>query len=467
MNVFKVKAFAGVLGFVFAFYAPAYAAEQSTLLNTIDAALAYSPELKARQENHQVSEYAVSRAQAGKLPTLNLYGGVGLGRLKDNTTKTYGEDSSFRSMGDFGVRASQPIFHGFSPTHDIEGRKANLEAAGKGLEDRASSIVFEAIVAHTEVTRRRELVRLALNNVKQHSDIYSTINRRYKAGVATTGELNQIKGRVARATATLHSYESSLDAALANYQYVTGKKPGQLQPTAMPKRSFSSTDEIRELALKNNPRLQSLLADVRAAQSEKGQAQGRFYPQVDLVLGSNWSDRKSDADVEVSEQRGEVRVNWELFSGGSDVATVKMAGARIRQARHNLHSMMNSLNEDIESTFSRYQAAGKEIQNYQIAKQAGRAARKDYYSQFLSAQRSLLDVLDAENDYFFAASQEAISSGDRALAAYRLLVLSGELLPALHIEPDSLKTNNPTADETLPDMQKDFDSPLSAAWRNK
>ena len=435
-----------------------------TMMNSVDAAMAYNPEIKARQESRQVSEHAVTRAKAGHMPKVNLYGGAGYSRLSDSTSREYDEDHSFRRVADAGMRLSQPLFHGFGVTYDVDARKSELDMAQKNLEDRAAAIAFDAIVAHTDVLRRRSLATLAERNVKEHADILATVENRYKTGVATVGELNQIRSRHSRALATLYSYQAALDAAIANYQRVVGKTPGALSPAPVPGRALGSVAEVRDLAIQHHPRLQASLSELKAAQSEKGQAKSRFYPFFDIVAGPTWTNRDSEASLRVTEFVGEVRMNWEIFSGGADDATLKMAGARIRQARHNLNSLMNSISEDIESTYSRYLSAAKELREYAEACSASRLARNDYYRQFLSAQRSLLDVLDAENDYFYAASQEVLSRSDRMIASYRLLALGGVLLTDLKLDPQTLQISTPTTSEKTPNMKSDFDSPLSRSW---
>ncbi|MDL2266973.1 TolC family protein [Desulfovibrio sp. OttesenSCG-928-G15] len=452
--------------------APAVSVDESvlsgpryTMMNTVDAALAFNPELKATQEGRRMAEHAVRRAKAGHYPTASAFAGGGGSRRSDYTTREHREQQDFRGIADAGMRLTMPIFHGMGPTRDVEARTAELDSATSGMEDTGARIVFDAIAAHTEVVRRAQLVILAKNNVLEHADILKTVEQRYRSGVATDGELNQIKSRHSRAKATLASYEAALDAAKANYIRITGQRPLRLEPTPPPRKLFSDLDSIRNTAIEHQPRIQAALADIRAAKGDKGLAKSRYYPHVDLGAGPSWSDRDSDASLRTSDMVAEVRVNWEFYSGGADKATVDMAGARVRQARQTLHAIMNYINEDIEASFSRMHAAAKEAREYADAKKSSRLAREDYYRQFLEAQRSLIDVLDAENDYFYAASQEVLSQSDRVLAGYRLLTLSGILLPELKLDPKTLRIATPTTVEDMPDPTRDFKSPLAQGWR--
>ena len=51
------------------------------------------------------------------------------------------------------------------------------------------------------------------------------------------------------------------------------------------------------------------------------------------------------------------------------------------------------------------------------------------------AQRSLLDVLDSENEVFQSSSQLVTSSVNEQIAAYKLMALSGQLVDALGVDP--------------------------------
>lgn len=446
---------------VSALAAPAAPGGGVSMMMSIDAALAYNPELKATQEGRQMSAHGVDRAKAGHMPTIASFAGGGISRRSDATTRAYDEDKSVRSVADAGVRLTQPLFHGFGVKYAVETSQAQLEAADMLLHDRGAAIAFDAIVAHTEVVRRTELVRLAKENVRQHAEILKTVQERFDTGVSTIGELKQIQSRHSRAKATLSAYESTLDAVTANYLRVTGRYARGLLPPKAPGSIFPNITAVRDTCLQHNPSLKATLADVRAAQGERGQAESRFYPFFDLQAGPSWSERNSDASLNTHEYSAEVRMNWELFSGGADKANVAIASAKIRQARQNLHALMNVLNEDIESTYSRFESSLVQAKDYAMAKEASRAAREDYYRQFLSAQRSLIDVLDAENDFFYAASQEVLCKGDRLIAAHRLLALAGTLLQTLHISPEGLRAEKPTILEDLgPQIRFGFNSPL-------
>lgn len=425
---------------------PAPATAATSMMESVEAAFAYNPELKASQHNRAAAASAVDRARAGFYPSIAGYAGAGVGRLDDSLTYEYEENKSWRGFGDASLRLVQPIWHGGATTADVEGRSAQFDSADMLLEDKGSGIAFDALTAHIEVTRRARLVELASANVAEHAEILSTVRKRYDTHVATVGELNQIESRYARAQATLVSYQASYDAARALYLRITGREALALTAPVAPTLDFANADAVRTACLDGNQRILSARADVRALQADRDMAASRFLPYFDIEAGPSWSDRDSNGPTYKTDVSAQLRVRWDIFNGGSDQATVAMSESRISQARQNLFALTNALTEDINATYSRYESAQAQSVLYREAQRASRAAREDYYKQFLAGQRSLIDVLDAENDFFYAASQQAVVDADRIIAAYRLLALGGRLLPALGLDPTILRAELPVGD---------------------
>ena len=430
------------------------------MIQTVERAFSYNPELKSSQESRQVSRYAVDRAKAGYLPKVYAYGNAGVSELSDATSRQVREQHEYRTFTESGIKLTQPIWYGGQTMADVAAREAEFSSAENMLEDKASSLAFDAIAAHIEVIRRHDLVVLALENVEQHEQILRTVRTRYNTNIATVGELNQVLSRHARAKATLSAYESGLDSAKASYLRVTGRNPGDLVPAVETALAFADIDAVREACLTGNPRIKAAIADVNAAIGDRDVAESRYYPRLDAEFGPSWSDRDTKADARYDSVEASLRMRWDIFSGGADQASVRMSNASIRQSRQILHALMNILNEDIESSYSRWLSSVVQAKEYDAAKKASRLAREDYYRQFLSAQRSLIDVLDAENDYFYAAGQEVMCVSDRVIATYRLLTLSGALLSRLNIDAASLRVDQATTGESGEHLRSAFDTPL-------
>lgn len=420
--------------------------------DSVRAALAYSPQLQQAQEVRQQAVHDVRRAEAGYYPTIGVWGGGGVMQNDDITTRARGEDKTAVGTGTTGLQFSQPIWQGGGTMAAVRSREATLEARTWEVMDSAATLAFNAIAAHADVLRRRVLLDLAVAHVSAHEKILALLRTRFAQGLSSEGDLEQVKSRLARAEATRIGHRTGLDAALANYVRVTGAAaPGKLLPVAAPTQTFAGVEAVRDASVVRNFRIQTELANIRSVMGEKDFASSRFSPTVSVDGGpaySDWGYRNTNYQWTWSAM---LNMRWELFSGGADEAAFKAAASRVREARKRLHAVMDTLDEEIRVTFVRTRDAQEQALAYGRAKKSGAAARDNFFTQFQAGQKDLLNVLDAESEYYYAAVEENITATDAVLGKYRMLALAGDLLQSMNIDADALKkvpAASRTQDET-------------------
>lgn len=239
------------------------------------------------------------------------------------------------------------------------------------------------------------------------------------------------------------------------YYRLTGMPPvARMQPVAMPSETFTGPDPVFELAEKHNPKLAAYLQDIRAAQADRQLAESTFYPTFNAEVGPTYSDRGGAYDRWVYSFDAVATMRWNLFNSGADVAETRAASARIRQARQLMYDYVDDLKLDIESTWVNYLAAQDQYRHYSEAIKYNEFTRTAYLEQFQLGKRSLLDVLDAENELYSSSTQAETARGNILVGAYRLCALTGNLLPMLSIDTRPLGENPPRDPK---DPREDFE----------
>jgi adhesin transport system outer membrane protein len=117
------------------------------------------------------------------------------------------------------------------------------------------------------------------------------------------------------------------------------------------------------------------------------------------------------------------------------VAGHKATKARKRQAEADKYDLTLAVESETKTTWAQYMSSLNEVKEYTAAVQYNRDTKEIYLEQFGVAQRSLLDVLDSENEVFQSSSQLVTSSVNEQIAAYKLMALSGNLITALGVDP--------------------------------
>ena len=140
-------------------------------------------------------------------------------------------------------------------------------------------------------------------------------------------------------------------------------------------------------------------------------------------------------------------MRWNVFSSGADVAADKAAAARVRQASQTVFNYADDLSLQMNDTWTRYLAAKEQQKYYEEAMGYNRQTLDAYLEQFNLGERSLLDVLDAENELFSSSTQYETATGNVIVGAYTLRALMGVLLPELGVDTRAFT-------DAEPDMEK-------------
>ncbi|MDH3807639.1 MAG: TolC family protein, partial [Desulfuromonadales bacterium] len=199
------------------------------LADTVTTALEYSPRLQVLEANQEAIGYERDRAWGGYLPQVDVAFGYGIEAHSDPFTRAQGNEHNFYDRLEGSIRLSQLLYDGKETRSLVEIEEAKLVSAGYRTFDNAEAIALDAIIAHMEVFRQRELVGLAEKNVNDHLEILDKLEERQEGGAGSIADVDQTQARLARAYASLAETQAGLKSAEANYQRFVGKLAGEIE----------------------------------------------------------------------------------------------------------------------------------------------------------------------------------------------------------------------------------------------
>lgn len=411
----------------------------TSLKDTVDATVAYNPTVKAFQEYRQAADHDLSRARSGWFPRVDARAGFGIDQWSDATTRARGNEDIFYERSEAGLTISQTIWDGMATWNRVNIGKHRLESAGLRLFDNAEGLGLDALLAHIEVYRQRKIVALAELNVKNHQRILGSQRARQRSGASTMADVTQTQSRLARTQASLAESRSALEVAMANYKRLTGQDVGQLEKPTDPENAYASLEAALSRSQTANFKILAGRADVETAEAQSELDKSPFHPQIFLEAGPSY---RYQVESSTDESWGTVvmlRANWNLFNGGYDWFNVKGDKARARQARQEVNATMDALAEETAATWSGLVSAQEQARFFANAVEYSTKTRDMYLEQFNVGQRSLLDVLDAENELFSSSIQLVTAQQNVVAAKYRLLALGGDFLSSFGVDREQLK----------------------------
>ncbi|MCK7636219.1 MULTISPECIES: TolC family outer membrane protein [unclassified Shewanella] len=428
-------------------------AQSQTLEQAVAHTIDTNPDLRVAFNRFKAREEQVNQAMAGYMPTIDITGGYGYEQTDSVSTRRrvdLSDGTNELNRGEFGVSLKQMLFDGFYTSSEVNRYSFEASADQWALLAAAEDMALEVSKVYLNYLRTLEVLKLAEKNLDSHKEIYDQIKQRTDSGLGSTADLSQISGRLARANANVMSARNNLLDAKAQYVKVVESEPVDLiQPVPdadmLPKDLSSSLNDAQQ----NHPILKSAANDIRAAENERSSVQSNYYPQVSLELSGNWNNDIGGEDG-VSNLASQnvgghnndllamVRVKYNLFAGGRDLAREKETAYKLGEAKEIRQRAQREVVEGVNLAWNAYEMLAPQKEYIRDHVVAAKDTQSAYAQQFNLGQRSLLDLLDTENELFEARKDYLQTEYDEIIAKYRVLNATGRLL-------DSLKVTRPEA----------------------
>jgi len=400
------------------------------LPNAVFRAIASYPEIRAEISRKSAQEQALRQAKAGYYPSVDLLAGVGNENSDNRFTRAIGAtDYVNLTRREESFIVTQNLFKGFGTENDVKRGLAKVLAANQRLHDVTEQTALRAAEIYTEVLRQQQLLDISKQSLQLHLDLFSKVQSRSRSGVGRRADIDQAMGRVALARANVIADQANLESANSKYQRIIGVPPMSL--AAAPDESANlpkDLEQLLQLTLEKNPLLKSAQSEVDAANAQRQAAKSPYYPSLDLVFAQNHGENLDGIEGVEKDYSLMLKIRYNLFNGGYDSARVNEAGYRVNESKEDMDTVRRQIIETSRLAWNSYQSITQQIPYLKQHVTAAKNTREAYADQFKIGQRTLLDLLDSENELYQAQRKAIGANYDRQISTYRILANMGELV---------------------------------------
>ncbi|QEY64079.1 TolC family outer membrane protein [Metapseudomonas lalkuanensis] len=428
-----------------------------TLTDAIQSTLDKHPELLSSAQNRLVADEEVKVAKGGYLPTVDLITGVGREQTDSPTTRELGDhNKETLNYRDAELRLRQMLFDGFNTPNEVARTKAVVNSRAYFTLGTAESLALRTVEVYLDVLKRREMVVLARNNLMAHERIHDQIGLRSQRGVGSTADFDQAEARLALAKNNLYTEEVNLADAEANFYSAVGMPADELvTPGTIKGEMPADLLAARQGVMDTNPLLKSAQADVQAAERQYESAKAPFYPRLDAELATTADDNVQGDEGHNNTWRAGVVMNYNLFNGMRDKARLQAAAHQINQSMDIRNNALRVLNENLSLAWNAMENARKQTPEARDYADYTARVREAYQQQFGLGQRTLLDLLDSENELFTANRRYVEVRYTEEFSMYRVISAMGDLLRRQNVvvPAEAVALSEVKSEARLPDMQ--------------
>lgn len=407
-------------------------ASSEQLREVAQQALASNPQVQSAYHGFLGAEHQVEAARGGYLPSIDV--SAGIGRESSEGDGRGSIDSDFAE-----ISLNQMIYDGFATRSEVERLDRVKLVSYYELLDASEEVTLEVIQAYQDMRRYRELVELARENYTKHLEVFEQTEQRVMAGAGRRVDLEQISGRLALAESNLITEASNLHDVSARYQRLVGALPAEV---LAPAPSFegklpASVNDAVQLAYEGNPGFHAAIENIAAASAERDGTRSAFQPRLDFraTAGTNNLD---DVTGRRDSQSVELVASMNLYRGGSDLASFRRASDLLEQASSQRDLECTNVRQTTQIAYNDTRRLREQLRHLNQHRQSIDRVRGAYQQQFDIGQRTLLDVLDSENEYFEASRAYVNAQYDVTIADAQTLAAMGRLMPTLGLVSDQI-----------------------------
>lgn len=392
------------------------------MAEAVASALERFPDMRAAQANRRAAAELVDQARGAYFPSADLLLGTGREETDSPGTRFAGQEAHLnRRESEFTV--TQLLFDWGATGGQVRRFAERADGANYQVASAGEAVALRAGLAYLEVLRLRGQIAFAQDSVAAHERTVRQVDTLVERGAGRRSDLQQAAGRLALAQNLLFQLRGQLSQAESAYRHVVGEMPGALARPELADKLPQNMEGAVEDAVRAHPTVLVAEREHSAAQAERDSARGRMAPRINLE-GGVARNNNIDGVPGLNEERFlMLRLRSNLFRGGTDLARVREAEARIEEAAANLSRARNDVERELRQAWAGLIANRARLPDLERHAALSVQVVEAYRAQFGIGQRSLLDVLNAEAELYNARG-DALNA-QVAVAADEIRVLAG------------------------------------------
>ncbi|SDW91783.1 outer membrane protein [Roseicitreum antarcticum] len=287
------------------------------------------------------------------------------------------------------------------------------------------NVLLNAVGAFMDTRNALETVALREANVRLITRELRATEERFSVGEVTRTDIAIAEARLAGARAQLAAAQGDLAAAREGYKLVTGAYPTQLgTPPSLP-RTAASLSAAQDIARVTHPAIKQAQHEVTAAELNAERALAARHGSVSASASTGLSARDPgnggpNASIGLTYQRP-------IYQGGRLSATHRQALARRDAARAALHQTVAEVLQNVANSWANVAVASAQLQSTGLQVTASQTAYDGVREEATLGTRTILDVLNAEQELLNARTSRLSAQATQQTASYAVLGAMGLL----------------------------------------
>lgn len=406
----------------------ASSAHGETLREALLKSYETNPTLAAQRDNVRAIDENVPLQRASAFPTVQLQT-THTELLKVQANSFLAPDRQLNSQ----LSVNAPIYEGGRVRNSIAAAETRVEAGRASLRGTEADLFSNVVGAYMDVIRDEAIVALNLQNKSVLEVNLRASKDRFQVGDLTRTDVAQSEARLALATSQLQTAQSRLISSRETYVRLVGTPPGELEPPPALPQLPESPEKAVDVALSDNPVLLAAKKARDAAGLDIKVAQSARLPRLSAFasggyvnfLGTLGAVPGQTAVQQSTTAQAGLQLTLPLYQGGQPAAQIRQAQARRSQSSEQMIETERGVIAQTRSAYAVWRSSLEVISSAEVAVNANKLALEGVRAENGVGNRTILDILDAEQELLNSQVTLVTAQRDAYVAGFALLAAMG------------------------------------------
>ena len=403
-------------------------AHAATLRDITERALAHNPEIQARMHSFLSGREDEDAGRSAWRPRIDLNAYAG----RDYRDTPTAPSTSFNHP-EISLQLRQLLFDAGAASSEIRRLGHTKTLRYFELLQTSDEVALETARANLDLQRYRQLARLAQENWAIHKETYDQLAEKVKAGVGRKVDLEQAAGRLALAQSNWLTETSNLHDVGARFERIVGSPAPLLDETPLVSDKLPNEKDVVLTSIRNNPIFLAAVSNLRAARAQTDVRRAANAPTIEFQASAAAARNRDGISGSYRDATARIVMIYTLYNGGGDSARIRSAQENYYAAKEQRERACRDVRQVVSIAWNDVRKLREQLRFLEQHALSTEKARDAYRQQFDIGQRSLLDVLDTENELFQARRALAGAQYDLKYAEFRVLGASHQLLTILDL----------------------------------
>jgi outer membrane protein len=393
---------------------------------TLEKAYMQNANLDAARAGLRATDENVSQAIADWRPSVSVTGSQNL-----NQTNPMGRGRNrFGDTTQYTANISQNIYKGGETVANIGKTESDVLAAKAGLFNTEQTTLQTGVQDHTEITKDEDIVMYHKKSVEAYTKILERAQARYEVGEGSRTDVEASRASYEGEKAALTSAIGALETAKAVYMHQVGSPAGKLAPATVIAELPKCVEEALEIAKIYSPVILQQKYALEAAQYNVDIQLAGLLP--DVGVAASVGNQRQGGSANPTHPRNTnfgftATVEVPIYAQGIPNSRIRAAYQTVAQQKVLLVEAQRQVVENVYTAWDNLLTARENVKGYLAQVKAQELAVEGAYEEVNVGQKTIIDVLELEQNLIEAQINLANAQQSLIVASYTLLSAMGRL----------------------------------------